>query len=142
VTVSVPATGLTGTVTGLTNGTQYTVSVVAKAGELSTPATIATGVTAAVTPGDVVTVSRAQYRADRNEYRISGTSTSTTVHVRIGTTLGSGATIQLSVPVLADGTWSIDRRNGPVLPADNRFNVVTTTAAPHTGITAAMTRVR
>jgi len=140
--VTTTVTGLTGTVTGLTNGTAYTVSVVAKAGELSTPATIATGVTAAVTPGDVVTVSRAQYRADRNEYRISGTSTSTTVHVRIGTTLGSGATIQLSVPVLADGTWSIDRRNGPVLPADNRFNVVTTTAAPHTGITSAMTRVR
>jgi hypothetical protein len=95
-----------------------------------------------VKPSDVVTVSRAQYRADKREYRISGTVQDTTanrVHLRIGDVAGSGAVIQLNVPVLADGTWTVDLRNGPVLPTNNRFNVTSDSGA---STVAAMTRTR
>jgi hypothetical protein len=81
-----------------------------------------------VTPTDVVTVTRAQYRADRREYKVSGTAQDTTanrVHVRTTT----GLTIQLNVPVAADGTWTVDVRNGPVLPTNNRIVVTSDSGA-------------
>jgi hypothetical protein len=140
--VRTAVTGLTGTVTGLTNGTSYTVTVLAKSGSAVTTSTKAATVTDVVKPNDVVTVTRAQYRADRREYRISGTAADTTanrVHLRLGTVIGSGTTIQLNVPVNADGTWSVDLRNGPTLPTNNRFNVVSDSGG---GITTTMTRVR
>jgi hypothetical protein len=142
VTAAVAATATAGTVTGLTNGVDYTVQVFALAGEQRTGSTTASGVTAVVKPGDVVTVSRAQYRADKREYRISGTAQDTTanrVHLRIGDVAGTGQVIQLNVPVLADGTWSVDLRNGPVLPTNNRFNVTSDSGA---STVAAMTRSR
>ncbi|MGR6967375.1 fibronectin type III domain-containing protein [Geodermatophilus sp. URMC 61] len=142
VTAQVAATVTSGTVTGLTNGVDYTVQVFALAGTQRTGSTTATGVNAVVKPGDVVTVSRAQYRADKREYRISGTVQDTTdnrVHLRIGDVAGSGAVIQLNVPVLADGTWTVDLRNGPVLPTNNRFNVTSDSGA---STVAAMTRSR
>ena len=142
VTAAVAATATSGTVTGLTNGVDYTVQVFALAGEQRTGSTTASGVTAVVKPGDVVTVSRAQYRADKREYRISGTAQDTTanrVHLRIGDVAGTGQVIQLNVPVLADGTWSVDLRNGPVLPTNNRFNVTSDSGA---STVAAMTRSR
>src|SRR5918997_128260 len=136
------ATATSGTVTGLTNGVDYTVTVFALSGEQRTGSTTATGVSAVVKPSDVVTVSRAQFRADKREYRISGTAQDTTanrVHLRIGDVTGSGAVIQLNVPVLADGTWTVDLRNGPVLPTNNRFNVTSDSGA---STVAAMTRSR
>ncbi|RFU19446.1 hypothetical protein D0Z06_21500 [Geodermatophilus marinus] len=142
VTAQVAATATSGTVPGLTNGTGYTVAVFALAGELRTGGTAANGVSAEVTPNDVVTITRAQYRADKREYRIQGTAADTTgnrVHLRVGTVPGSGSVIQLNVPVNADGTWSVDLRNGPVLPSDNRFTVVSDSGA---GLVAAMTRSR
>lgn len=142
VTAAVAATATSGTVTGLTNGVDYTVQVFALAGSQRTASTTATGVTGVVKPTDVVTVSRAQYRADRREYRISGTAQDTTanqVHLRIGDVAGTGATIQLNVPVAADGTWTVDLRNGPVLPTNNRFNVTSDSGA---STVAAMTRSR
>ncbi|WP_106280730.1 fibronectin type III domain-containing protein [Geodermatophilus tzadiensis] len=142
VTAQVAATATSGTVTGLTNGVDHTVSVFALAGEQRTAGTTAAGVTGVVTPNDVVAVSRAQYRTDKREYRISGTAQDTTanrVHLRIGDVAGSGQVIQLDVPVAADGTWSVDLRNGPTLPANNRFNVTSDSGA---GTVAAMTRTR
>jgi hypothetical protein len=142
VTAQAPATATSGTVAGLRNGVDYTVQVFALSGAQRTGSTTAAGVTAVVKPADVVTVSRAQYRADKREYRISGTVQDTTanrVHLRIGGVAGSGAVIQLDVPVLADGTWSVDLRNGAVLPADNRFNVTSDSGG---STVAAMTRVR
>jgi Fibronectin type III domain len=135
-------TGLTGTVTGLTNGTSYTVTVVAKSGSAETTSTKPANVNNVVKPNDVVTVTRAQYRADKREYRISGTAADTTanrVHLRIGNVVGSGTTIQLNVPVNADGTWSVDLRNGPTLPTNNTFNVKSDSGG---GIVSVMTRVR
>ena len=105
---------------------------------VSTPSTVATGVVATVKPNDVVTVSRAQYRADKREYKISGTAADTTlnrVHIRTST----GVTIQLNVAVAADGTWSVDLRNGPLLPTDNRINVTSDSGA---NLTTAVTRSR
>ncbi|WP_091218566.1 fibronectin type III domain-containing protein [Geodermatophilus siccatus] len=142
VTAQALATATSGTVTGLANGVDYTVQVFALAGDQRTGSTTATGVNAVVKPGDVVTVSRAQYRADRREYRISGTAQDTTanrVHLRVGDVAGSGQVIQLNVPVLADGTWSVDLRNGPVLPTNNRFNVTSDSGA---STVAALTRSR
>ena len=86
----------------------------------------------------VVTVGRAQYRADRREYKVNGTAQDTTanrVHVRTTT----GLTIQLNVPVAADGTWSVDLRNGPVLPTDNRITVTSDSGA---SLTTTVTRSR
>jgi hypothetical protein len=142
------ATATSGTVGSatapLTNGTDYTVQVFALTADpnVSTASTTATGVNATVKPSDVITISRAQYRADKREYRISGTAADTTanqVHLRVGDVAGSGATIQLNVPVAADGTWSVDLRNGPVLPTNNRFNVTSDAGA---SLVASMTRSR
>jgi hypothetical protein len=140
--VTTTVTGLTGTVTGLTNGTSYTVTVVAKSGSAETTSTKPANVNNVVKPNDVVTVTRAQYRADKREYRISGTAADTTanrVHLRLGNVIGSGTTIQLNVPVNADGTWSVDLRNGPTLPTNNVFNVKSDSGG---GIVSVMTRVR
>ena len=142
VTAQVAATATSGTVTGLANGVDYTVQVFALAGDLRTAGTTATGVTATVKANDVVTISRAQYRADKREYRIQGTAADTTanrVHLRIGDVAGTGTVIQLNVPVAADGTWSVDLRTGPVLPTSNRFNVTSDSGA---STVAAMTRSR
>jgi hypothetical protein len=142
VTAQVAATATSGTVTGLTNGTDYTVQVFALAGDQRTGSTTATGVNGTVKPTDVITISRAQYRADKREYRIQGTAQDTTtnrVHLRLGDVAGSGGVIQLNVPVAADGTWSVDLRNGPVLPTNNRFNVTSDSGA---STVAAMTRSR
>ncbi|SHN71493.1 Fibronectin type III domain-containing protein [Geodermatophilus obscurus] len=142
VTAQIAATATSGTVTGLVNGVDYTVQVFALAGEQRTGSTTASGVNATVKANDVVTVARAQYRADKREYRISGTAGDTTanrVHLRIGDVAGTGSVIQLNVPVAADGTWSVDLRNGPVLPTTNRFNVTSDSGASSV---AAMTRSR
>jgi hypothetical protein len=142
VTAPIAAPATSGAVTGLTNGVDYTVQVFALSGTQRTGSTLATGVTGTVKPGDVVTISRAQYRADRREYRIQGTAqdvTANRVHLRIGDVAGTGTVIQLNVPVAADGTWSVDLRNGPVLPTNNRFNVSSDSGA---STVAAMTRSR
>jgi hypothetical protein len=126
--VSVAATGTTGTVGGLRNGVEYALTVVAKSGTATTTARVPATVDNTVTPTDVVTVTRAQYRADRREYKVSGTAQDTTanrVHVRTTT----GLTIQLNVPVAADGTWTVDVRNGPVLPTNNRIVVTSDSGA-------------
>jgi hypothetical protein len=142
VTAQIAATATSGTVTGLTNGVDYTVQVFALSGEQRTGSTTAAGVNATVKANDVVTVSRAQYRADKREYRIQGTAGDTTgnrVHLRIGDVAGTGTVIQLNVPVAADGTWTVDLRNGPTLPTNNRFNVTSDSGA---STVAAMTRSR
>jgi hypothetical protein len=134
-------TGLSGTVTGLRNDVTYAVTVVARSGSATTTATTPATVNNVVRPNDVVTVARAQYRSDRREYRISGTAADVTanrVHLRIGTST-TGTVIQLNVPVAADGTWSVDLRNGPVLPTNNQFTVRSDSRAV---LTTVMTRSR
>jgi hypothetical protein len=61
------------------------------------------------------------------------------VHLRLGDVAGSGTTIQLNVPVAADGTWTVDLRNGPTLPTSNRINVTSDSGAR---TVALMTRTR
>jgi hypothetical protein len=139
--ITTTVTGLSGTVTGLTNGTDYTVTVVAKSGSATTTATKPTTVNNVVKPNDVVTVTRAQYRSDKREYRIQGTAADTTtnrVHLRLGTST-TGTVIQLNVPVAADGTWSVDLRNGPVLPTNSQFTVRSDSGGV---LTTVMTRSR
>jgi Fibronectin type III domain len=131
--VTVAATGTTGTVTGLRNGTEYTLTVVARSGSTRTTATVPGTVDNTVTPNDAVTVGRAQYRADRSEYRISGTAQDTTqnsVTVRTST----GALVQGNVAVGADGAWVVDVRNGPVLPTGATLTVTSSSGANLTGV--------
>jgi hypothetical protein len=136
--VTLAATGTAGTVSGLRNGVEYALTVVARSGNATTTSTVPATVDNTVTPTDVVTVTRAQYRADRREYKVSGTAQDTTanrVHVRTTT----GVTIQLNVPVAADGTWTVDVRNGPVLPTNNRIVVTSDSGAR---VEATITRSR
>jgi hypothetical protein len=126
--VSTAVTGLTGTVSGLTNGVEYTVSVVATSGSATTTGTAGSGVTTKVKPNDAVTVGRAEYRADKREYRVSGTAQDTTANT-VTVRTNSGQLVQLGVPVGADGAWSISTRNGPVLATGATLTITSTSGA-------------
>jgi hypothetical protein len=135
--VTSSVTALTGTLTGLRNGIEYTVTVVAKSGSATTTATKPASVNNKVKPNDVATVGRAEFRADRNEYRITGTvqdTTLNTVTVRLSTGAGLGTLVQTNVPVGADGSWTVNLRNGPALPAGATLKVASTSGANLTGV--------
>ncbi|HZB21053.1 MAG TPA: fibronectin type III domain-containing protein [Blastococcus sp.] len=134
--VTAPVTGTTGTLTGLRNGVQYTVSVVAKSGAATTTATVPSTVDNTVTPNDVVTVGRAEYRADRTEYRATGTAQDGTANT-VTVSLSTGTLVQANIPVAADGSWTLNRRNGPVLPAGATLTVTSTSGANLTGVAIA-----
>jgi hypothetical protein len=138
--VTTTVTGLTGTVTGLTNGVDYTVTVVAKSGSAATTATKPASVTNVVKPNDVVTVSRAQYRSDKREYRIQGTAADTTDN-RVTVALSSGQLIAQNVAVAADGSWSIDLRNGPI-PSRTTITLTVTSSSGASLTNVALTRSR
>jgi Fibronectin type III domain len=130
--VTASVTGTTGTVTGLRNGIEYAVSVVAKSGAATTTATTGT-VDNTVTPNDVVTVGRAEYRADKSEYRATGTAQDTTANT-VTVSLSTGTLIQANIPVAADGSWTLNRRNGPALPAGATLTVTSSSGANLTGV--------
>jgi hypothetical protein len=128
-----------GTVTGLRNGVTYQLEVFARTGDLRGPVgTFAAGVPATVVPNDQVTVSRAQYRDSKREYKVLGTAQDTTQNT-VTVRTSAGALLRAGVPVAADGSWSIDLRNGPALPADNRIVVTSSSGA---SLTTAVTRSR
>lgn len=131
----------TGSMSGLRNGVAYSLQVFARTGDLPGPAsTNGTGVTGTVTPNDVVTVSRAQYRADRREWRIAGTAADTTANsVTVRVSSATGAIIQQNVAVAADGSWSVDLRNGPLASTDNRIHVRSSSGGE---VVAGVTRTR
>jgi hypothetical protein len=131
--VSTTLTGLTGTVTGLTNGTEYLVSVTARSGTATTTASVPSSVRAKVTANDVVTVARAEYRADKREYRVSGSAQDTTAN-SVTLSIAGGAIIQQNVPVGADGAWSISARTNIVLPASATLTVTSTSGGNTTGV--------
>jgi hypothetical protein len=138
ITVSVGAV-TSGTMPGLRNGTTYDLAVFAKAGALrGAAATFGSGVLTTVVPNDQVAVTRADYRTDKREYRIQGTvqdTTQNTVTVRTS----AGTLIAANVPVAATGIWSVDLRNGPALPTDNRIRVTSTSGG---NLLTAVTRSR
>jgi hypothetical protein len=131
--IKTTVTGLTGTVTGLRNGTSYTVTVVAKSGSATTTATKPASVNNVVRPNDVVTVGRAEYRADKREYRVSGTAEDTTANT-VTVRITGGAIIQSGVQVGADGAWSISARTNIVLPAGATLTVTSASGANLTGV--------
>jgi hypothetical protein len=127
------------TLTGLRNKVTYKVEVFAKSGDLrGAVGTFAKGVPTTVVPNDQVTVAKAQYRSDKREYKISGTAQDTTQN-RVTVRTSAGTLISANVAVAADGTWSLDLRNGPTLPTDNRIVVTSTSGA---SLTTAVTRSR
>jgi hypothetical protein len=131
--VTTTVTGTTGTLTGLRNGVEYTVTVVAKSGEAFTTGTVPSTVDNTVTPNDVVTVGRAQFRDDRNEYRVSGTAQDTTANT-VTVKLSTGQTVASNVAVAADGAWSISTRNGPQATATATLTVTSSSGANLTGV--------
>jgi Fibronectin type III domain len=116
VTVKTDAVARNAVLSGLTNGTTYTLKLVANsaAGE-SAPATFGTGASSTVTPADQLTAT-AEFRADRREWRIGGTASITTGNT-ITVTNANDVRIGTAV-VAADGTWTIRVRNSaaPVTP--------------------------
>jgi hypothetical protein len=138
VTVTVGAV-TNGTVTGLRNGVTYGLEVFARTGDLrGAVGVFATGVATTVVPNDQVTVTRADYRSDKREYRIQGSAQDTTQNT-VTVRTSAGALIAANVPVAADGTWSLNLRNGPALPTNNRITVTSTSGA---SLTTAVTRSR
>jgi hypothetical protein len=138
VTVSVGAV-TNGTVAGLRNGTTYQLALFARTGDLRGAAgAFAAGVPATAVPNDQVTVSRADYRDSKREYRINGSAQDTTAN-RVTVRTSAGALIAANVAVAADGTWSVDVRNGPALPTNNRITVTSTSGG---NLTTAVTRSR
>ena len=138
VTASVGAV-TNGTVTGLRNGVTYKLEVFAKTGDLrGAVGAFAANVPTTVVPNDQVTVARADYRNDKREYRIQGTAQDTTQNT-VTVRTSAGALIAANVPVAADGTWSLNLRNGAALPANNRITVTTSSGA---SLTTAVTRLR
>lgn len=112
VEVKTDAAGRSAVLNGLTNGTTYTLNLVATstAGE-SAPATFGTGASKTVTPADQLTAT-AQYRADKQEWRITGSASITTGNT-IRATNANGQ-IGDAVTVAADGSWTIRARNSGV----------------------------
>lgn len=130
--VRTTVTGLTGTVTGLRNGVSYTVTVVAKSGIATTTATKPANVNNVVKPNDAVTVGRAEFRDDRNEYRISGTALDTTGNA-VTVRLSTGQIVASNVAVGADGAFSISTRNGPQATATATLTITSLSGANQTG---------
>lgn len=109
VTVETDAAARSAVLSGLTNGTTYTLKLVATsaAGD-SAPATFGTGASATVTPADQLTAT-AEFRADKREWRIGGSASITTGNT-ITATNANGAPIGTAT-VAADGSWTIRARN-------------------------------
>jgi hypothetical protein len=109
VTVETDAAARNAVLSGLTNGTTYTLKLVAKsaAGD-SAPATFGTGASSTVTPADQLTAT-AEFRADKREWRIGGSASITTGNT-ITVTNANNVRIGTAV-VAADGTWTIRARN-------------------------------
>jgi hypothetical protein len=109
VTVKTDAAARNAALSGLTNGTTYTLKLVATsaAGE-SAPATFGTGASATLTPADQLTAT-AEFRADKREWRIGGSASITTGNT-ITARNNSGALIGTAT-VAADGSWTIRARN-------------------------------
>lgn len=66
---------------------------------------------------DVIAVTRAEYRPDRSEWRIEGTSSilnNNTVTVYLGSS--TAGTVIGTALVDTTGAWSVRVRNSPVLP--------------------------
>jgi hypothetical protein len=109
ITVETDAAARSAALSGLTNGTTYTLKLVAKsaAGD-SAPATFGTGASSTVTPADQLTAT-AEFRADKREWRIGGSASITTGNT-ITVTNANNLRIGTAV-VAADGTWTIRARN-------------------------------
>ncbi|MFF1252317.1 fibronectin type III domain-containing protein [Pseudarthrobacter sp. NPDC058329] len=116
VTVNTDAAARSAVLSGLANGTTYTLKLVATsaAGE-SAPATFGAGASATLTPADQLTAT-AEFRADKREWRLGGSASITTGNT-ITATNANGVRIGTAV-VAADGSWTIRARNSaaPVTP--------------------------
>jgi hypothetical protein len=85
-----------------------------------------------VVPSDVLIVGRAEYRADRNEYRVNGTALDTTQNtVTIKTSAGAtGGT----APVGAHGAWTFSQRTNVPLPAGATLTITSSSGANLAGV--------
>lgn len=109
VRVETDAAARSAVLNGLTNGTTYTLKLVATslAGD-SAPATFGTGASATVNPADQITAT-AEFRADKREWRLGGSAAVTTGNT-ITARNSLGALIGTAT-VAADGTWTMRARN-------------------------------
>ena len=88
-----------------------------------------------MTPNDQISVGRVEYRDGRDEWKIVGSAQDATDNTITAVTTSDGATIASGVAVdPADGSWSVNVRNGPQATADGGI-VVTSTSGGHTEAT-------
>lgn len=109
VPVETDATATSATLEGLTNGTTYTLSLVAtSAAGNSEPASFGSNASVTLTPNDQVT-GTAEFRTRDREWRVSGSASVTTGNT-ITIKNATGATIGTAT-VGADGAWTYRGRN-------------------------------
>lgn len=134
VSTTTDAAGRSAVLTGLTNGTTYTLNLVAtSAGGDSPAATFGSGASSTVTPADQLTAT-AEYRSDRREWRIGGSASVTTGNT-VTAKNSTGATIG-SATVAADGSWTIRTRNSGAAYTTR----ITITSSAGGSVTVAATR--
>jgi hypothetical protein len=109
VKVETDAAARSAVLSGLNNGTTYTLKLVATsaAGD-SAAATFGSGASATVSPADQLTAT-AEFRADKREWRLGGSASITTGNSV--TARNANGTLIGTATVAADGTWTIRARN-------------------------------
>ncbi len=116
VTVSTLPSATTATLTGLTNGTSYAVTVAAANATGMGPASAAVSVTPAAPATDTLTTTRAQWKS--GDFRMEGTGSTpgATVSVRAGGATGrviGTAVVAAPVAPATTGVWTLRIRTGP-----------------------------
>jgi hypothetical protein len=122
---------LTTRVTGLTNGQPYRIRVTA----VNTAGKTSSASSNEVTPRDVITVVVAEFRTDRNEWRVEGTSRAPGTSISVTALIGTSTVPLGTVTVQPDGSWAFRERNS-TRRATQGTTVTAASTSPGTGAVA------
>lgn len=121
-------------VDGLANEQEHRIRVTAVG-----PGGTASAVSDPVTPRDVITVDAAQFRVDRDEWRIDGRSRAPGSTITITAQIGADSVPLGSVVVRADGRWDLREQETP--PSRRPAADTTVTVTSSTGATPVVSPV-
>ncbi len=135
VVLTTPASATSATLSGLTNGTAYSVTVAAT-NAVGTTVSAPVGVTPVAPVTEQVSVTSAVWK--QGDFRISGTGSvaGAVISLRTGGftgPIGAQATVAAPVPPAVNGAWSIRIRTGPLATTRPAQIWVTSTGGGRTG---------